>query len=234
MQDFKIMGYSFSSYWTMLAIGAVVAVLLGVLRARSYEINKIKAVVIAFFVVILGCLGAKLLYILESPNSSFSWRGGMSLYGSIYLIPFGFIFIALLLRIRYSKCMDFVAVYGPLFFAIMRIGCYISNCCGGIVMNVFGKTFVPPVQLIECVLDIFILIFLLWREKNTKRSVNGKQYPIFMISYAGIRFFIEFIRSTPKIYWGFSEGQWLSLLTFSIGLIILYLLKRSKDYENYN
>ena len=228
MHEFSIFGYSFSSYWTMLILGAAATVLLSILRAKKYEIGKVKAIIIALFVVILGCVGAKLLYILEAPGASFSLRGGMSLYGSIILIPAGFGVLCFLLRMRYAGCMDFVAVFGPLIFALMRIGCYLGGCCGGREVELFGSSFVPPVQLIEAVLDVGILSLLLKRENKAASKITGTQYPLFMACYGFIRFFIEFWRDTPKIYFGFSEGQWLSVLSFLTGAGILYLLKKKR------
>lgn len=232
MRNFNILGYSFSSYWSMLVIGAITVIVISILRAKRYKISYVKALIMAFFVVVLGCLGAKMLYMIQNPASSFSWRGGMSLYGSVFLIPVGFVIISLMLRVRYAKCMDFIAVYGPLFFAVMRVGCYLNGCCGGIIIDFFGDYLVPPVQLIECALDVAIMAFLLWRERNIKTF--GFQYPIFMVSYSGIRFFIEFIRNTQKIYCFLSEGQWISIFTFVMGLcILLFLFKEEKNYEKY-
>lgn len=217
MRGLNLFGHEFSSYWTMLFTGAALTVVLSILRGKRYNIGKFKSVIIALLVIIFGCLGAKLLYMIESPDSTFSLRGGMSLYGSVYLIPIAFVIFAPLLKVKYAHCMDFVALYGPLIFAFMRIGCYLNGCCGGIDID-----FLPPVQLIECFFDIAIFLFLLYYEHKENGSNIGVHYPMFMVSYATMRFVVEFLRDTPKNIFYLSEGQWISILTLVLGAGILY------------
>ena len=226
MREFNIFGYEVSSYWTMLVIASVLTTAMSVLRAKRYSFGKTRSEIISILLIFYGCVGAKLLFILEHPNSTFSLRGGMSLFGSVYFIPIALGITVPLVKVKYACCMDFVALYGPLIFAFMRIGCYLNGCCGG-----RDIAFLPPVQLIECILDIMIFFLLLFYENNKSSPGYGKQYPIFMVCYALTRFVVEFMRDTPKDIFYLSEGQWLSVITFVLGVGILYFIKAKK--ENY-
>ena len=223
MREFNIFGYKFSSYWSMLIIASVLTVILSLFRAKKYKFGKTKAFIIAVLLLFFGCLGTKLLYMLEHPENSFSLRGGMSLFGSVYLVPLAFLAAAPMIKENYLKCMDFTAMYDPLIFACMRIGCYLNKCCGGMEIP-----FLPPVQLMEAVFDTAIFVFLFFYERNKKDNIYGKQYPIFMICYSFVRFFLEFIRNTEKNIFCLSEGQWLSMAAFIIGFITLYFIKRNE------
>ena len=230
MYEIKIFGFSFSAYWSLLIIAAIFTVILSIKRAKKYEISKRKAIIIAVLLILYGCIGAKLLYIAEYPNRAVSLRGGMSLFGSVYFIPIAFAITVILLKIKYIKCMDFIALYGPFIFAFMRIGCYLNGCCGGIeIVTATNIHFIPPVQLIECLFDVLIFCLLLYCENRKVKPGTGLQYPIFMVCYALIRFFIEFWRNTPKEIFGFSEGQWFSVITFALGAGIFWILKRKED-----
>lgn len=226
MREFNIFGYKFSSYWSMLIIASVLTVILSLFRAKKYKFGKTKAFIIAVLLLFFGCLGTKLLYILEHPENSFSLRGGMSLFGSVYLVPIAFLAAAPMIKENYLKCMDFTAMYGPLIFACMRIGCYFNKCCGGMKIPFF-----LPVQLMEAVFDTAIFVFLFLYERNKKDNIYGKQYPIFMICYSFVRFFLEFLRNTEKNIFCLSEGQWLSAAAFTIGFITLYFIKKKRGFK---
>ncbi len=232
MRDLVIFGHTFSTYWTMLVLAAVLTVVLSFCRAKHHGFGKIKALIIAVLLLVYGCVGAKLLYMLENPGSVFSLRGGMSLYGSVYFIPAAMLITAWILRTRFARCMDFVAMYGPLIFAFMRIGCYLTDCCGGRSITLFGETFVPPVQLMECFLDVAIFGFLYYYERRKIKPGSGLLYPIFMVLYGLIRFCIEFLRDTPKNLWHLSEGQWLSTVSILLGADILWMIKKLKKKKN--
>lgn len=73
---------------------------------------------------------------------------------------------------------------------------------------------------------MLILSYLLQLEYKDSRS--GKLYPMFLLTYGVMRFFIEFLRESPKNMVGFSEGQWLAVLSVIIGAISISALKKGK------
>ena len=74
--------------------------------------------------------------------------------------------------------------------------------------------------------DVAILYFLL----NCKKAkvVTGIGYPWFLILYGVMRFVIEFLRDTSKNVLLLSRGQWFSVCSIMIGVIIMVVLRRKK------
>jgi prolipoprotein diacylglyceryltransferase len=110
----------------------------------------------------------------------------------------------------------------PLIIAMMigRIGCFLN----GVYEPTFGvETTFPwgmdlgdglqrhPVALYEITFLLFLLLCL--RLFQSKLLIfNGLRFKVFMITYFLFRFFIEYIKPTPKFYFGFSVVQATSLL----------------------
>lgn len=50
---------------------------------------------------------------------------------------------------------------------------------------------------------------------------QGRLYPFIMVYYGVFRFFLEFLRNTPKEWLGFSHGQWFAVASLAIGSYLL-------------
>jgi len=81
-----------------------------------------------------------------------------------------------------------------------------------------------PISSLANFLIFFILYFLYKRKK-----FDGQIFSLFLILYGIFRFIIEFFRATPKIIFGLSENQILSLIFILVGIIIY--LKRLKESQ---
>ena len=215
MPEFELFGYQLSTYWSLFALSIVLALGLSVYRSRRYPFSAGKAVVITALFVLYGYAGAKLLYMIETPRASLSLTGGMSFFGCVFFIPVAMFLTALVLRISYGGAMDFITPYVPLILAFLRVGCYFTGCCGGRPITAFGATFTPPVQLMECGLDVLICVLLFLLERNGRLA--GLRYAVFMVGYAVVRLLMEPLRDTPKDLLSLSRGQWLSILSLLIG-----------------
>lgn len=220
MPEFNVFGYSISFYWGMFALSVILAFGMSVFRAKRYPIPMWKAILITALLVIYGYSGAKLLHLIEYPGAPLSLSGGMSFFGSVYFIPPAIFLTSKLLRLRYGTAMDFITPYVPWALAFLRVGCFVSGCCGGRPITVFGSTFIPPVQLMECGLDILICLLVLRFE--WKGRFPGLRYGAFMISYAVVRLLMEPLRDTKKDVLFLSNGQWLSILSLLIGAGVLF------------
>ena len=100
---------------------------------------------------------------------------------------------------------------------VMRFGCFLNGCCGGIQAKIFGQRFQWPTQALESIGDFVILLWLLNLEEN--KETEGKLYPRFLLTYGILRFIIEFLRDTPKDWLYLSHGQWFSLIAVGIALL---------------
>lgn len=161
--------------------------------------------------------------------------GGMVYYG-------GFLggAAALWIYTRFHKkhpqrvMFDLYGVTIPLFHTFGRIGCFLGGCCygreGSWGFIAHGNPLVPevndvrriPVPLLEaaCNLCIFFILLKLFR----KERQQGRIVFWYMVIYAPVRFGLEFLRgdAVRGIWWGLSTSQWISILLFLIGGVILY------------
>lgn len=91
-----------------------------------------------------------------------------------------------------------------------------------------------PSQLIQAGLEgvlLFLVLFLFWR----KPRVSGAVASLFLILYSVLRFVGEFFRE-PDVHLGFqwfglTQGQWLSLVTFVLGLLFYFIGTRRNTVE---
>lgn len=135
---------------------------------------------------------------------------------------------------------DICAPMVPLFHCFGRIGCFLGGCCYGIespigftVHNnelVYGLNDVNrfPVQLLEAGLNLLLFVALHYLLKNNK--LKGKLFATYLICYAVIRFFDEFLRGDSyRGYWfGLSTSQLISIVIF-VGAIIYIFIKSKKE-----
>ncbi len=195
---------------------------LTIMRRKKYGFNIFSAVLFTLVLLILGIGGAKLLYILEHPGEPISKNpGGVSFFGSVYLIPllmplFGFIF-----KLRPKSSHDASAPCVAAMIGCIRVGCFLNGCCGGWTTP-WGFTW--PTQTVESICDFMLMFFLLQIEK--KEKYKGWLYPLFLSIYSSYRFVIEFFRNTAKNSIGLSNGHIFALigiLTGGLWMLFLYL-----------
>lgn len=76
---------------------------------------------------------------------------------------------------------------------------------------------VHPTPLYESLSTTFLLIILLFA---AWRPGSGRRFAFFLTWFGVSRFFVEYIRLNPFIYWGLSSSQFLSLFFIAAGLFI--------------
>ena len=221
-----------STYYTFMALGYVVMLVLMLLpkRRKKYGIGPLKAVLFATAVLICGILGCKLLFIVENIDQvmregiSF---GGFSFFGAALLVPLLMAVIGFAFRMRCVDSLDNSAVNVLGMLGTIRIGCFLNGCCGGTICTLGSRRFRWPTQLFEAVCDFGILAWLLLLESRPNNR-RGLLYPRFLISYGAVRFIIEFMRDTPKDWLGLSHGQWFSVIAVIAGIGWILIVTRCK------
>lgn len=165
--------------------------------------------------------------------------GGAVFYGGlIFGIPAGFLYARRkgLDRGAYS---DVAAAAIPLFHAFGRIGCFLGGCCYGVECRL-GFTYTQaiveeangvrrfPIQLLESFFN-FALFFMLWYFLR-KKKYEGKLLALYLCAYALIRFTLEFWRGDEfrGFILGMSTSQFISILAFVAGLVMLLSKKEKK------
>ena len=221
----RIGEYVIPTFPIMLTLGVVGMYLCTYKRKTVFSLNAWKSAIITVLLTLVGVAGAMLLYFFES--GSF---GGVSFYGSVFLIPLLMPLLGLLFRLKPGQTMDICSPCVAIMIGCMRFNCFLSGCCGGWEMCIGEFCFKWPTQAMDSIGDFAILSVLLYMEK--KKPQNGILYPTFMLLYSVMRFFLEFLRDTPKDWLYLSHGQWFALIAIAVGIgWILLARKRMTSKE---
>lgn len=157
--------------------------------------------------------GAKLAFLLSEgwlhfhdPNRWVIWLSGKSIMGAL---PGGWIGVEISKKVLgYGETTgDRFAMLLPVPLILGRLGCLSAGCCGGIECS-FGRW--PTVE-VEIGFQVVAMIGL-WVMRR-KRWLTGQHFHVYLICYGLFRFIHEFMRATPKPFFGLSGYQLLGLMT---------------------
>ncbi|MDR0398798.1 MAG: prolipoprotein diacylglyceryl transferase [Endomicrobium sp.] len=195
------------------------------------------------YIIVSGIIGARLLFVFSNPQdfvldpmSVFKLReGGLTYYGGFISAAIFVLAYVRIKKISILKLGDFFAPALALGHAIGRIGCFFAGCCYGKETNVAWSVVfrdknslaalgvhLHPTQLYES-FGNFLIFFLLYFYSK-KEHKKGFLVSFYFISYAVLRFVVEFFRGDPDRggqYSGLSVSQILSLILFIIGVSIV-------------
>ena len=182
------------------------------------------------------------------------WEGGVIYYGGFIGASLSIIVLSIINRDKGKLSFYDLAITPiPLGHALGRFGCYMNGCCyGSPTEGPFGVSYprgsfpytdqlqaeligadamkslpVYPVQLFEAGLNVllFAVLFYIFN----RRTRNGTNLAIYLMSYPIIRFSMEFMRGDARQTLGGSElhiAQAISISLFIAGIIIW--IKRPK------
>lgn len=253
MKLFSIGPVTIYSYGLMVAIAVVSAVLLSMHRAKKRGLDPDHLFNMAFFGIITGIIGAKLMYylveirsIILNPALLLDVSGGFVVYGGLV----GLLTPVLYCRKKKIPFMPYLEMALPtvaMAQGIGRIGCFLAGCCygnptGSWIGVVFpADSLAPygmpliPTQLISSLGDFLIaaVLFACTSLKKKKPLAQGRVLGLYLLMYSVGRFIIEFFRSDPRgSFWIFSTSQWLSFVAFLMAIVwMLFLNARSKAQE---
>ena len=213
-----LFGLNVSTYWMMFAIGFIAMTVLLIVRRKRFALSTPKALIFSVMMAVFGLLGAKALYLIENIELVKRYGikiGGMSFYGSVWMIMLFMPLVGLIFKLRPKKTLDAASPAVAIMIGFMRVGCFFNGCCGGITVRSATGSFTWPTQAIESVGDFIILFILL--EWERRKETDGRLYPAFLALYGTLRFFVEFVRDTPKEVLGMSYGQLYSLASALLG-----------------
>lgn len=241
--DFNIYGYG-----VMYALSLIVGLFLAEYRAKKHGLDHEFTFMMGFIAVIIGVLGAKLLYLITIFDELMADFGG-TLKRSISegFVVYGGVIAAALFAYFYCKkkgydplkYFDIAAPSIAIGHTLGRIGCYLAGCCYGIKTDAFyGVTFpaesaapstyaVVPIQLISSFLCLIMFIILLVAYRKFKHP--GQTFSLYMILYGVGRFVIEFFRADYRGEVGiFSTSQFISLFVVALGIFLMvYAIKKN-------
>jgi phosphatidylglycerol:prolipoprotein diacylglycerol transferase len=253
---FEIFGIKIYSYGVMVATGFLLALWLGIVRAKKAGIKASHIIDLSFYVLLAGIFGAKIILFLNRPGyyiRSFKsfWslmRSGGVIIGGLVM---AMIVAAIYLRkhkLDTLKVLDIAAPSIALGQAVGRIGCFLAGCCYGKVCQLpWAVTFtnpvshenvgtplnisLHPVQLYSSLTNWFIFIFLTWY--YPKRKYKGQVFLLYVLLYSITRFINEFFRgdlSRITIGGPLSDAQYLGIVGAAVS--IYFLIKKKKENNN--
>ncbi len=231
-------------YGLMYLLGFAMTWGLGVYRARQgHRALKPPQVGDAIFYGALGVvIGGRIGYMLFYNFTHFIhqpwillrvWDGGMSFHGGLLGVIVAMWLFGRRYKIHMIDLLDFFAPMVPLGLAAGRAGNFINGeLWGRVTDSPIGMVFpsggpLPryPSQLIEMVLEGFVLFFILWFA-SLKPKPRWVISALFLIGYGCARFIAEFFRQPDPqrgyiLFNWMTEGQLLSLPMMMIGIIFL-------------
>lgn len=244
-------------YGLIICIGLFIGTAIAMWSSKTYNIEKLDIALSTILAGIGLLVGAKVLYVLtvipeiiaefefvkthvfQTILYAFS---GYVFYGGLIGALLGYLFYCKWFHIDFSVLINIIAPVIPLVHAFGRIGCFLGGCCYGIEYHgIFAIQFpenefisslnsVPrfPVQLLEAGINFILFLVLMYygRKKRKPYSMLG----IYLICYAIIRFFIEFLRGDVErgVFFGISTSQWISFVLIGIGIYLLHIKPKQK------
>ncbi len=245
---FSIGSFTVHGYGLMIAIGVIVALIVGEKRAVKKGLSDDEIFNLTFVALISGFLGAKLLYcivewksFIKDPIEVLSGHGFV-VYGGIIGGILGCLLYCIIRKLHFWRYFDVVLPSVAIAQGFGRIGCFLAGCCyGRETDSPFGivfhdSNFAPngvkliPTQLISsaaCFVMAAILICYARKDRNP-----GRVGALYFILYSVGRFFIEFLRNDYRGEIGIlSTSQFISIFIFIIGIIIFAVAKPDKNVE---
>ncbi|OEG69713.1 hypothetical protein ATZ36_07900 [Candidatus Endomicrobiellum trichonymphae] len=234
--------YTYGFFVATAFIAAIFYLSHSIKKSKEKIISQDDLYSLVMYIMIFSVAGARLFFVFTDlnefilyPLSIFKiWQGGLVYYGGfIAVIIFAYAY-AKRKKIPLLKLGDFFAPALALGHALGRIGCFFAGCCYGkesslpwtvVFINehslaVRGKS-LHPTQLYEAFANFLLFVFLHFYSRKEHKS--GVSFAVYIISYAVLRFIIEFFRGDYRgvQYFCFSVSQIISVFLFVAGVFII-------------
>ena len=198
---------------------------------KKLEIPLKKIVVTVLIVYPVVVLWMFTMYWIESGFRS--W-GGNNIVRIFVYVPLVGIPVAKLLKVDKLKMLSLLS-FGPLLVhGISHFGCIFFGCCHGYpssfgVYNPVYQDIRFPIQPIEALGAVAIVIYLFQRAKKRNYVPDGKEYPLMLVLYGSSRFVFEFFRDNYKLFLGCSDLSMHALFMLVVGILWLRALKKKEE-----
>jgi phosphatidylglycerol:prolipoprotein diacylglycerol transferase len=248
---FELFGLTIHWYGILITLGILAAIAYSWFRAKQYGITHDQLTDLAFLVVIVGILGARILYILThleifiaNPGLLFQFQmQGMAFLGIIiFNIPAVIIF-ARVRKINFWRMTDLAAPAIAIGYFFGRLGCFMEGCCYGPACSwgivIPGTSIAEPIfptQLLNAL--VALLIFgALWLINKKSQLKAGELFVWFIYLYAATSTITEFFRADQgheAVFaiggFGLNPAQIGNIVLIIVAVIVhLLFIKKSQD-----
>jgi len=251
---FRIGNFPVRSFGIMILLGFLACLWLLRRRSDKFGFDKAQVTDLAFYTLIAGILGARVLFLLQEwgyyskhLNEVFTLQfEGLTSFGGILFGAAFVLYWAWRKKWSVGRLTDLVApgfVVGHIFG---RIGCLLNGCCYGVACDpkiAWGVNFPGtvgthhPAQAYDALMNVAVLGGLLLFERRNFRPGQGAG--LFLILHGLTRFIYEFWRAgslqqvkageATSTYWGglpITEAQAVALLMMFIGVVVFAIAAR--------
>ena len=247
MPSVIIGGTPVATFFLLCTLAMLVGSAVTFARRRAFGIAGRDLRRILVLVVTGALIGGKLVYaigqiLMHGSDPGFwtasNWSyvlGGSVFYGNLIGATSLVLLYVKRHKLPLGNVTDLMACFAPAAQAVGRVGCLCAGCCYGIqvghMFTVPGTVYaVPrlPWPLLEATLSLAILSFFLIAKPERKRP--GILFPLYLILYSFGRFVLEFFRGdASRGVWLLSTSQWISLLVFPAGAVLLWWVKKQRS-----
>lgn len=241
------------TFFFMVMVASLAATFYIYWQAKKKGMSQVAVLDIAMVATISGVIGARLFHIFveapgyywEHPSYVFHfWRGGFVGYGAFIGILVGTISYLKIKKLPILEYCDLVALGCPLIIFFVRIGCLGAGCCYGKPTDFFfhlifhnpasdaGRDFPGAVLHATQIYDMInaIITFIVIHLVDKRKKFHGQVMITFFMTYAFIRFFIEFLRGDEDRGLFFdgllSASQITGIVIWILGIISMIYLKK--------
>ena len=240
------LGFLTVQVWgSWVALGMLVAFYLMYRRARQQKISEEQLLDLAFWMIVGGIIGARLVHVLfYAPELYLArpfdiikiWEGGMSSMGGMLgglLVFFAYVLKKKFKRkqwLQFTDIFAFATLYG---WIIGRIGCFFIHDHPGIRFNYFPAIAWPggprfDMALLEIIGLLPLAIYFARTQKKLRKA--GWYTVVFALYYEGLRFLLDFLRArdvseADTRYFGLTPAQYFGIV---VAVVILVILLRKK------
>ena len=220
------------AFYDIFFIWGFVSVLLGLLfygKKLKFPLWKIAVTVCTVYPAVVLWM-----FVMFWMESGFTAWGGNNIVRIFVYVPLIGLPVAKLLKMDMKKTLALLS-FGPLLVhGISHFGCIFVGCCHGSpssfgIYNPMFQDIRFPIQPIEALTAVAIVVFLFVRSKKKQYEPDGYEYPLMLVLFGSTRFVFEFLRDNDKMFWGISNLAIHALFMFVVGLIwIIILYNRRK------
>jgi phosphatidylglycerol:prolipoprotein diacylglycerol transferase len=238
-------------YGVFIALGIVIAYLIGRKLAIREGIDEDHLIEVVFLGIIFGIIGARLYYVLfnlsyylKNPLEIVKiWKGGLAIHGAIFFaLLVGFIYVRLRKKanMKFFQMTDIFTAVLPFAQALGRWGNFMNYEAYGKPTELPWKMFVPlanrmpgysqfeyfhPTFLYESLWDFMVFGVLIWFFMKGRKNY-GEVTGLYMIIYSVGRFFIEGLRLDSLYIGELRTAQVVSAILIVTGLTIFIFARK--------
>jgi hypothetical protein len=171
------------------------------------------------------------MFVMFWMESGFTRWGGNNIVRIFIYVPLIGLPVAKLLKLDQKKALSLLSFAPLMVHGVSHFGCIFFGCCNGYpcsfgVYNPFYQDIRFPIQPIEALTAVAIVIFLFLRARKKKYEPDGYEYPLMLVLFGSTRFIFEFFRDNIKMFWGISNLAIHALFMFVVGLIWIAVMKK--------